>query len=118
MPGKKLNLTALLYAKKFRYHGYKTGALTAFAELELAGLGALDTKKTKSGKVRIVTDILPLLLSQTSSILLVATYLRKGRSATCPRRKKGFCQEAYEVRCILGRILTGSSARGNTVSVI
>ena len=61
--------------KNFQYHGYKTGALTAFTELELAGLGTLGTKKTKSGKVRIVTDILPSLLSQTSSILLVATYL-------------------------------------------
>ena len=61
LPGKNLNLTALLYAKKFRYHGYKTGALTAFGELELAGLGTLNTKKTKSGKVSIVTDILPLL---------------------------------------------------------
>lgn len=58
MPGKKLNLSALLYAKNFWYRGYKTGAPAAFGELELAGLGTLDTKKTKSGKVRIVTDML------------------------------------------------------------
>ena len=69
LPGKNLNLTALLYAKKFRYHGYKTGALMVFGELELAGLGTLDTKKTKSGKVRIVTDILPLLFIMDVLIL-------------------------------------------------
>ena len=34
LPGKKLNLTALLYAKKFRNHNYKSGALAAFRELE------------------------------------------------------------------------------------
>ena len=69
LPGKNLNLTALLYAKKFRYHGYKTGALTAFGKLELAGLGTLDTKKNKSGKVRIVTDILPSLFIMDVLIL-------------------------------------------------
>ena len=48
----KLNLTALLYAKTFRNHGYKTGALAAFNELEEAGLGTLETNSTKTGKVR------------------------------------------------------------------
>ena len=52
LPGMKLNLTALLYAKKFRNHGYKTGALAAFNELEEAGLGTLETNSTKTGKVR------------------------------------------------------------------
>lgn len=51
LPGKKLNLTALLYAKRFRNHGYKKGALAAFHELEEAGLGVMETKKTKSGTV-------------------------------------------------------------------
>ena len=53
LPGRKLNLTALLYAKRFRNHGYKKGALAAFRELEEAGLGVLEDKKTKSGIVRI-----------------------------------------------------------------
>ena len=52
LPGKQLNLTALLYAKKFRNHGYKSGALAAFAELEAAGLGTMITNTTKSGSVR------------------------------------------------------------------
>ena len=51
LPGRKLNLTALLYAKRFRNHGYKKGALAAFRELEEAGLGVMETKKTKSGMV-------------------------------------------------------------------
>ena len=51
LPGRKLNLTALLYAKRFRNNGYKKGALAAFRELEEAGLGVMETKKTKSGMV-------------------------------------------------------------------
>ena len=39
LPGKSLNLTALLYAKKFRGHGYKTGAQAAFKRLVQDGLG-------------------------------------------------------------------------------
>ena len=45
--GRSLNLTARLYAKKFRSHGYKKGALTAFQELESAGLGTMKTIKNK-----------------------------------------------------------------------
>ncbi len=51
LPGRRLNLTALLYAKRFRYHGYKSGALAAFSELEEAGLGTLETVKAKSAVV-------------------------------------------------------------------
>ena len=51
LPGRKLNLTALLYAKRFHNHGYKKGALAAFYELEEAGLGVVEAKKTKSGTV-------------------------------------------------------------------
>lgn len=51
LPGMKLDLTALNYAKKFRNHGYKNGALAAFTKLEEAGLGTLETDKTKPGKV-------------------------------------------------------------------
>lgn len=47
LPGKRLNLTALLYAKKFRFHGYKKGALAAFQTLESAELGTIETTKTK-----------------------------------------------------------------------
>ena len=54
LPGKRLNLTALLYAKRFRSHGYKTGALAAFNELEEAGLGSLEMRQTKSGKVNLI----------------------------------------------------------------
>ena len=49
LPGKRLNLSALLYAKKFRAHGYKSGAIAAFKELEKAGLGTLEDSKSKSG---------------------------------------------------------------------
>ena len=36
---KKLNLTALLYAKKLRAYRYKTGGIDAFKALESTGLG-------------------------------------------------------------------------------
>ena len=44
LPRKKLHLTALLYAKKFHFHGYKKGGLAAFQQL---GAADLDTKKNK-----------------------------------------------------------------------
>lgn len=53
LPGKYLNLTALLYAKKFRFHGYKQGALSAFKELEEAQLGILETTRA-NGYVLII----------------------------------------------------------------
>ena len=54
LPGKKLNLTALLYAKKLRAHGYRKGGIKAFKELESAGLGVMEKHKVKSGVVSIV----------------------------------------------------------------
>ena len=56
LPGKKLNLTALLYAKKFRAYGYKAGAQAAFERLVRDGLGPpIDEEKGtgKSKKVRL-----------------------------------------------------------------
>ena len=51
LPGKQLNLTALLYTKKFRAHEYKTGAQAAFERLVKDGLGtqepSLEEKKSK-----------------------------------------------------------------------
>lgn len=44
LPGRKLDLFALLYAKRFRDHGYKKGALAAFQELEKKGLGNIQCK--------------------------------------------------------------------------
>ena len=71
LPGKKLNLSAPLCAKKFQYHGYKTGALTAFAELELAGIGILNTKKNKLWEGENSNrHTLIILVSQTSLYLL------------------------------------------------
>ena len=51
LPGKNLNLTALLYAKKFRAHGYKAGAMAAFTQLEAEELGKITTSSNKAGKV-------------------------------------------------------------------
>jgi len=52
LPGKRLDLKALLKKKKFRDpHGYKKGALAAFSELEQAGLGVGETVNTKYGSV-------------------------------------------------------------------
>ena len=62
LPGRKLNLTALLYAKKFRNHGYKTGALAAFGDLEAAGLGTLEISRTKTGKVKIKIKVYILII--------------------------------------------------------
>lgn len=51
MPGKRLNLTALLYAKKFRTYGYKSGAINVFKVLAVDGLGVIEEFKGKSGVV-------------------------------------------------------------------
>ena len=52
LPGRKLDLKALLKRKKFREpHGYKKGALAAFSELEQAGLGNTETSSNKFGIV-------------------------------------------------------------------
>ena len=52
LPGKRLDLKALLKKKKFREpHGYKKGALLAFSELEHAGLGIVETYINKLGTV-------------------------------------------------------------------
>lgn len=51
LPGKRLKLTALLYAKKFRNFGNKQGALRAFKKLESLELGKLETVSTKTGLV-------------------------------------------------------------------
>lgn len=49
LPGQFLNLTALLYAKRFRDHGYKKGAQAAFKQLEEAGLGKEKLEKSENG---------------------------------------------------------------------
>ena len=52
LPGKRLDLKALLKKKKFREpHGYKKGALAAFSDLEQAGLGTVETSSSKFGTV-------------------------------------------------------------------
>ena len=42
LPGKNLYLSPLLKAKKFRSYGYKTGAISAFRELQTAELGSVE----------------------------------------------------------------------------
>lgn len=49
LPGKVLNLSALLQAKKFRGRGNKEGAVAAFEELQKAGLGKLISADSRRG---------------------------------------------------------------------
>ena len=49
LPGKKLHLSALLTAKKFRGKGNKDGAVAAFREIADAGLGMLSTEESRRG---------------------------------------------------------------------
>lgn len=49
LPGKKLHLSSLLALKKFRNKGNKDGAIAAFKQLELAGLGKLDINECHRG---------------------------------------------------------------------
>ena len=59
LPGKQLNLTALLqyYAKMFRAHDYKTGAQAAFERLVRDGLGTqeppLEEEKSKGRSKKV-----------------------------------------------------------------
>jgi len=59
LPGKKLDLSALSYAKKYRDYDYKTGATKAFNDLEEAGFGSIEETKTTAGtKVDTVLSLL------------------------------------------------------------
>lgn len=49
LPGKVLNLSALLQAKKFRGKGNKEGAVAAMEELHKAGLGKLISADSRRG---------------------------------------------------------------------
>ena len=49
LPGKVLNLSALLQAKKFRGKGNKEGAVAALEELHKAGLGKLISADSRRG---------------------------------------------------------------------
>ena len=49
LPGKVLNLSTLLQAKKFRGKGNKEGAVAAFEELHKAGLGKLVSAGSRRG---------------------------------------------------------------------
>ena len=52
LPGKRLFLTPLLKAKKFRNYGNKQGALGAWKELQESGIGQIEQKEIKgSGTV-------------------------------------------------------------------
>ena len=55
LPGKKLNLSALLAAKTFRGQGNKVAALEAFRELEAAGLGKLIMLDSRRGTSAVST---------------------------------------------------------------
>ena len=53
LAGKRLNLSALLYDKKFRDYEYNSGGVAAFKELENAGLGTLEETKTRAGGTKV-----------------------------------------------------------------
>lgn len=57
LPGKVLNLSALLAAKKFRSRGNKDGALAAFRELEKAGLGKLFKEDSCRGASAVIESL-------------------------------------------------------------
>lgn len=63
LPGKKLYLTPLLKAKKFRNFGYRAGAMSAFEELQKAELGILEElgagKGTRSASITPFIDFFP-----------------------------------------------------------
>ena len=48
LAGKRLNLSVMLYAKKFRGYNYKSRGVAAFKELGNAGLGTLEETKTRA----------------------------------------------------------------------
>lgn len=54
LPGKVLNLSALLTAKKFHGKGNKEGAVSAFQEMEKAGLGTLNTEDSRRGASAVI----------------------------------------------------------------
>ena len=57
-PGKCLDLSALLVAKKFRHRGNKEGAVSALKLLEKDGLGKLIPKTAHRGASTVSTAII------------------------------------------------------------
>lgn len=53
LPGKQLNLSALLAKKKFRGKGNKDAAVAAFQELEKVGLGELISEGSSRGTSKV-----------------------------------------------------------------
>ena len=49
LPGRRLFMTPLLKAKKYRHYGNKQGALAAWEELEQSGLGRVERTETSKG---------------------------------------------------------------------
>ncbi len=64
LPGSVLNMSSLVYLKKFRYMGNKAGGLRGWEMLQEVGLGSVIESKAMRGtdKVRIMLYIISLLL--------------------------------------------------------
>ena len=53
LPGSILNMSALIYLKKFRYAGNKNGGLRGWEMLQSAGLGEIKEKKAARGTDKV-----------------------------------------------------------------
>ena len=114
LPGRILDLKALLKKKKFQEpHGYKKGAVAAFSELEIAELGAVETKRSKFGIVSIFTTAFSFPLFMP--VLFIGIPFREGSHSRIPRRESSFCKKIEQIQHISSGILTGYAAGGDTV---
>ena len=82
LPGKKLHLSALLTAKKFRGRGNKTAALAAMRELEAAGLGKLESTESRNLKCMLIVDCFCMSHTLLTTPALLGVYLHQGASVT------------------------------------
>ena len=63
LPGKVLNMSALVYQKKFRYAGNKSGGLRGWEMLQSAGLGEIHEEKAARGTDKVFRPGLQLWLT-------------------------------------------------------
>ena len=66
LPGKALDISAIVKAKKFKNRGNKPGALEAFRRLEEAGMGKPVELGKSRGTAMVIITCLSILISSNS----------------------------------------------------
>ena len=69
LPGQVLNMSTLVYQKKFRYVGNKTGGLRGWEMLQSAGLGEIHEEKAARGTDKVFRPVLQSWLTPLNMVI-------------------------------------------------